>query len=324
VFLLYADASGTPDPQDNSLHYVLTGLCVHEGTWFALNKRIEGLKRRFAFSDDGFELHVKQFAVTIREQDTITDFENMSWTDRRSRVLAIRQQKLDAETASTRRAERRKQYRLTDPFIHLSRRERSSLLENALDLVGAHDGIRLFGEAILKAHPAIVDGQDPVHQAFEQVVSRFDAFLQRRHRWKQERSARPSIDNGLLILDEDYVRESGIHNQFRGIRQGGHPWGTLYHVIDAPFFASSALLCGLQLVDVCCYAVRRYLDKSAVVGSHEERNFLRIFHRFDRDNVGKLHGLRHYVPAGTCSCLICRQRGHAGPLSPVRAITPTG
>ncbi len=310
MFLLYADASGTPEQQDATKHYTLTGLCVHEGTWFALNKRIEGLKRRFSFSNQDFELHVKQFAVTIKEQDAIPDFENMSWTDRRAQVLAIRQQKIDAEADPAQKVERRKKYRLTEPFIHLSRRERSTLLEQTLDLVGAHEGIRLFGEAILKAHPAIVGGQDPVRQAFEQVVTRFDAFLQRRHQWKQQRSPRPSVDNGLLILDEDYSREASIQSQFQAFRQRGHPWGKLYHVIDAPFFASSGLLCGLQLVDVCSYAVRRYLDKKAVVGSHEERNFLRIFHRFDRDNQGKLHGLRHYVPAGTCTCHICHARGH--------------
>jgi hypothetical protein len=311
VFLLYVDASGTPEQQDATRHYVLAGICVHEGTWFALNRRIEGLKRRYRFGTDDFELHAKQFAVSISEQGQIADFENMSWTDRRARVLDIRQQKIDAEPTQEGKAQRRKKYGKTDPFIHLSRRERSQLLEDALDLVGAHEGIRLFAEAVFKAHPGVVGGQiDPVGQAFEQVISRFDAFLQRRHRWKQEKSARPSIDNGLLIFDQDYAKERTLQNEFSGFRQHGHRWGQLFHVIDVPFFAVSEQLCGLQLVDVCSYAVRRYLDTNAVPDSHEERNFLRIFHRFDRDNTGKLHGLRHYVQAGTCNCHICHARGH--------------
>ena len=48
------------------------------------------------------------------------------------------------------------------------------------------------------------------------------------------------MDNGLLILDEDYSKEARIQQQFQGFRQHGHPWGQLRHVIDVPFFASSA------------------------------------------------------------------------------------
>jgi len=226
-------------------------------------------------------------------------------------VLAMRQQRIDTEPSPTRKSELRKKYKKTEPFIHLTRLERSKLLEESLELVGAHDGLRLFGEAVSKAHAGVAGGQiDCVRQAFEQVLSRFDAFLQRRHRWKQQKSLRPPVDNGLLILDRDYSTEARLHNQFKDYRQHGHLWGKLFHVIDVPFFASSAQLGGLQLVDVCAYAVRRYLDTNAVPKSFEERNFLRIFNRFDRDNTGKLHGLRHYVQAGTCNCHICDARGH--------------
>ncbi len=83
------------------------------------------------------------------------------------------------------------------------------------------------------------------------------------------------------------------------------------HVIDVPFFASSAKVGGLQLADVAAYVVRRYVDRGAILGSHEERHFTKIFQRFDRDTLGHLHGLRHYVPANSCICLICSERGHA-------------
>jgi hypothetical protein len=57
-----------------------------------------------------------------------------------------------------------------------------------------------------------------------------------------------------------------------------------------------------------------------VAGSHEERNFNRIVHRFDRGSDGRLHGLRHYVQSGTCSCVICQLRGH-GPEGPTAELT---
>lgn len=249
--------------------------------------------------------------MTIKEQEQIKDFEDLDWSSRREKVLQLRKQKLD-EVSGSDRKEKLKKFKQTDPFIHLTRLERTKLLEDALDLVGEHEGLRLFGEAISKSHPKVLTGQiDPVKQAFEQVVTRFDSFLQRRHSWKLQKSTRPPIDNGLLILDKDYASESSIDKQFRSYRESGHPWGELKHVIDLPFFAASDKLSGLQLVDLCAYAVRRYLDKNAVKDSHEEKNFLRIYHRFDRNGMGKLHGLRHYIPLGTCSCLICMSRGHS-------------
>jgi hypothetical protein len=321
MYLLYADASGTADLSDTSTrHHVLLGLCVHEGTWFALDKRLNGLKSGYCQRGDEFELHAAQFACTIAEQDEVPGFAGMSWTDRRAKVAEIRRAKIAAEPTAAAKKTRADRYKRTEPFIHLTRQERSRLLEDALDLVGAHRGIVLFGEAISKAHPSVVGGHlDPVHQAFEQVVARFDAFLKRTDDWKLQKSPRRTIDNGLLVLDQDYSTEAALVNQFRNYRQRGHPWGKMRHVIDVPFFASSERVCGLQLVDICAYAVRRYLDKNAAAGSHEEKNFRRIFHRFDRDNLGKLHGLRHYIPAGACSCSICQERGHAPAAAPLPA-----
>jgi hypothetical protein len=206
MFLLYLDASGTAEPQDvNTKHFVYIGLCLHEGSWFGLDKRIQALKSRYCYSGtdpDRFELHVKQFAVTIKEQGEIADFENLSWTDRRARVLTVRQQKIDAETTPKDKRARRDRYKETDPFIHLSRRERSRLLEEAVDIIAGHERVRLFGEAVCKAHPQVRGGQvDAVRQAFEQVVGRFDRFLQKIDQRKLQKSPRRSIDHGLLILD---------------------------------------------------------------------------------------------------------------------------
>jgi len=124
-------------------------------------------------------------------------------------------------------------------------------------------------------------------------------------------SPRRVIDYGLLILDQDAATEATIDGLFRHFRKHGHSFGELTHVIDVPFFASSGKVGGLQLADVCSYVVRRYLDTGARSGSHEERQFQKLFPHFDRDTSGKLHGLRHYVRIGDCHCLICQERGHA-------------
>lgn len=315
MYLLYLDASGTPELQDNSKHYVLVGLCMHEADWFSLDERIHKLKRKYCLAESDpaqLEIHVKQFAVTIKEQEEIPDFALMSRADRRSRVLEIRQKKIDNESTHKGRSGRTAKYKDTDPYIHLTRNERSQLLEDAIDIIAGHDGIKLFGEAVSKSHPGMMSGNiNPVKQAFTQVVSRFDKFLQKRSDWVSQGRRDQIIDHGLLMLDRDANTESTIEKLFQDFRENGHPFGYMTHVIDVPFFASSAKVGGLQLADVAAYVVRRYVDRGAILGSHEERHFTKIFQRFDRDTLGHLHGLRHYVPANSCKCLICSERGHA-------------
>ena len=217
MYLLYTDASGTADLSDpNTKHYVLVGLAMHEGTWFALNKRLVHLKMAYCQTGYDFELHAAEFACSIKEQDEIAGFAELSWTDRRATVAALRQSKINAETTASGRQQRRDRYHRTEDFIHLTRLERSKLLEDALDLVGGHKGIVLFGEAIAKSHPSVTANLlDPVHQAFEQLVSRFDAYLRRLDEWKLKKGPRRHIDNGLLVLDQDYSTESAILGQFK-------------------------------------------------------------------------------------------------------------
>ena len=321
MHLLYLDASGTPEKQDHTKHYVLVGLCMHEGSWFGLDKRLKALKHKYAIpgkDPDLLEIHVKQFAATIREQDLIPGFEQMSRLERRARVLEERKNKVDAEPTVEKKRKRREKYKDTAPYIHLTRLERSELLEDAIDLIARDDRIRLFGEAIDKSHPAVMtDSVGPCEQAFTQVVARFDKFLQKKNEWKRQGNPRGrSIDQGLLMLDQDASTQSTVETLFRRFREHGHQFGELTHVIDVPFFGSSAKVGGLQLADVAAYVVRKYLDKGAVQGSHEERHFMKLFQRFDRDTYGHLHGLRHYVRTNSCNCLVCRERGHSVPTSP--------
>jgi hypothetical protein len=149
-------------------------------------------------------------------------------------------------------------------------------------------------------------------QAFTQVIARFDTFLQKKASWKLQKTPRARVDNGLLMHDQDQSTQSVVEPLFKKFRQKGHEFGRIKHVIDVPFFGSSAKVGGLQLADVAAYVLRRYLDRGALARSHEERHFMQIFQKFDRDKFGKLHGLRHYVPAASCHCLICRERGHSG------------
>ena len=304
MFLLYLDASGTSDVGDaDQKHYVLLGLSVHEGNWFALEKRVAALKRRYEFSGVKLELHAKDICCSIGEQALIPDFERLDHAARRAQVLSIREQKLAAKSGRERQR-LRERFRATEHVIHLTRRERSQLYEDVLDLVGSHNEIRLFGEVVDKPHLLRRTGKrSAVGPAFEQVVSRFDQRLQ-----VLDRADSQQVNNGLLVADVD--QHSDLMRDLTNIfRSAGHQWGTLQHVIDTPFFVDSKTVSGIQLADVCAYALRRYVDKDQRAGSHEEKNFMRIFHKFDR--ARKLHGLRHYCEPGTCACAICVERDHA-------------
>jgi len=269
MYILYADASGTPGVGENGDVFALLGICVHEGTWFALEKRVGALKARYSYPQIPFELHAKDFCRAYPEQDKIPDFESLDWDARRRAVLQIREQRLQSIKSPEERREHRQRYRASDPFIHLSRRERSQLFEDALDLVGSHDGIRLFGEVISKSHLLKMSGtRDASQRAFAQLVSRFDAFLTR-----SNGPGYSNNDNGLLMMDREPTIEKMLETTFAGYREHGHPWGRVNHVIEAPLFVDSSKTSAVQTVDLCAYAVRRYVERANQLGSFEEANF---------------------------------------------------
>jgi hypothetical protein len=241
MFLLYLDASGSPGLKDATKNYALVGTAVHEHTWFALNKRLTGLKKKYAFPGEDFELHVLAFNSVIDEQAQIPNFDQQNYADRRKNVESLRFQRLAQANDPTKRRRLKIEFARTHPFIHLTRLERSKLYEDSLDLVGGHKGLVLFGEAIEKKHPGVVAGNvDCVRQAFEQVITRFDAYLKRRASWRALSSPkRVHGDKGLIVMDHDLEKEKDIENQFANYQQQGHPWGQLEYVIDTPFLSQA-------------------------------------------------------------------------------------
>lgn len=89
MYLLYMDASGTPEVIDpNCTTYVLLGLCVHESAWDGLESAVASVRSRYQLPGVPMEIHAKDFCVQIREQEQVPDFENL---DRRTRHAAVKQ-----------------------------------------------------------------------------------------------------------------------------------------------------------------------------------------------------------------------------------------
>lgn len=297
MYLLYLDASGTPSIRDHTNIYALVGICAHEGTWFALERRVTALKKKYQFPGSPFELHAKDFCMRCREQEQIPGFAKLSWEDRRTEVFRLRQTKL-AKYTDDRARRKRKLYRATEPFVHLTRRERGQLLDEVLELVGSHRRLKLFGEAIDKQYLNTQGGR-PVIQAFSQVVSRFDRYLQNVNR-------KGRVNKGLLVMDREPASETRYRELLEKFRSTGHPWGEVKHVLEVPFFVDSELANVVQLVDSCAYVVRRHIETPD--SKIDRYRFEKIFPKFDRAK-NRLHGLRHYCRPHQCDCLVCTERG---------------
>lgn len=295
MYLLYLDASGVPEDRNCST-YVLLGLCVHESAWHDLEAKVAAIRERHELPGLAMEFHAKDLCGWIREQDRIPHFAELSPQARHDAMKAARAA-ADPEKQRKRRA--------TLAVAHLTGQERHTLFAELLDLVGANDDVRLFAEAVNKQ--AAEDSRRLVRDAFAQIVSRFDAYLQFRARGVGER--RRAIDRGMLIFDHEPTYHEMLHREFVQYRVSGHPWGRVEHVIEQPFFVDSASVSAVQLADVCAYAVRRHIENPT--NQHQMANFNRIFHKFDRA-AAKLHGIRHYCKPGSCECRVCQERGHHG------------
>jgi hypothetical protein len=306
MYLLYVDASGTPqvqDPQNNL--YVLLGVCVHEGTWRGLERRVRGLKRQYEQPNFPIELHALDICRQYRLQDTIDGFAEMDRPARRVAYERAVAAKMTAAESGAAKRKIREDARSVQAFTHLTRLERGELYEAGLDLIGSHDGIRLFAEATDKRHFHHVTGEaDSVRWSFAQLISRFDLFLQRANRTSEQ------PQRGIIVMDKEPTNESYLMDVVREFRENGHPYGRLECVIEIPFFVDSHFASGIQLADLASYATRRYIERADRVDSFERQNYLRIHHKFDRAGP-KLHGIRHYCARGSCSCLVCAERGHA-------------
>jgi hypothetical protein len=267
-----------------------------------LTKDVRSAKRPYTLGDvDDFELHAGWMIRPIPGQG-IQGLEGLDRLSRRDAVLAerdrIRREEWSKLSPRQLKKERRA-FRETEPYVHLTRTERSALVDQALTVVGTYSvrghkhPIALFAEAINKER--LPPGADPVDQAFTQVVSRFERFL-------QNQGVRGRGVWGLLVSDEDQHRAKTLTNLLRRFQSQGTQFGEIAQIIEAPFFLDSRSAPGVQVVDLCAYALRRYLEKG------EEARFRLIFDKFYR-TATRLHGLRHYTAPG-CPCIICRERGH--------------
>lgn len=292
MYLCYIDESGTPDIPGNTTHYILAGLAIPVWHWQTCEKDIAKIKS--AYNLDNEEIHVAWMLRKYLGQSRIPNFTELSQRQRRQEMAKYRKQeiyRLQRSNNSKQYKQTKKNFKKTDPYIHLTYDERFDVIKTIATVVSQWRFARIFAECVDKVHfdpsrrPRTVD-----EQAFEQVVSRFEYFL-------RAISNDSSKSYGLLIHDNNETvarRHTALMKRFH---QRGTLWTDIKHIIETPLFVDSALTSMIQIADLVAYSLRRYLEND------ETTLFDLIFERADKRN-GVVVGVRHFT-SNQCQCKIC-------------------
>lgn len=290
TYLCYIDESGTPEVPGTTSHFILAGLAIPIDRWQEADRQITAILNRYDLADG--ELHTAWLVRAYPEQSKIAGFDKMSRESRRSAVSRyragelLRLRKLK-NTKPYHQA--KKNYAKTADYVHLTREERNSLVNEVAACLSQWDFAVLFFEAIDKLHFDPVRTKRSVgDQAFEQVVSRFEQFLARK--------GAPPV-HGLLVHDNNETVANKHTALMRRFHHEGTLWAKINLINETPLFVDSKLTRMVQLADLCSYAVRRFVENGEV------DLFSLVLGRADVvDSV--VVGARHYASMD-CVCRIC-------------------
>ena len=299
MHLCYLDESGTPQLPGNTSHYVLAGISIPIWHWNTCDRDITKIKNNYSLG--GAEIHTAWVLRKYIEQDKIMGFKDLPLPQRRSNVESLRK----AELLRLQRSKNRnhyhrtkKGYRITSPYIHLTYSERQDFIREIAICVANWGFARLFAECIDKIHfdpqraPQSVD-----EQAFEQVVSRFEHYLQ------LIGSGAATKPFGLLIHDNNETVSKKLTRLMKQFHQAGTFWTSINNIIETPLFVDSQLTSMVQIADLCSYSLRRYLE------NNENELFDLVFERADKKDETVV-GIRHFTKRG-CTCRICQAHNPA-------------
>lgn len=292
MYLCYVDESGVPEIPGNSSHFVLAGLAIPVERWREADSRIAAVMDRYALNS--VELHTAWMLRKYIEQSQIDRFESLSYEQRRSEVIRFRTAevyRIRSLGDSKRNSDLKKNYKKTEPYVHLTLGERQHVVQEIAETVGRWNWARLFAECIDKAHFDPLRTQRSVgEQAFEQLISRFEQFLQKTEPAHQQ-------NFGLIIHDNNQTISAKHTQLMRQFHAQGTFWTHVTRIMETPLFVGSELTRMVQIADMCSYALRRYIE------NRETSLFEPLFQRADRIRQTVV-GVRHFT-APTCGCQIC-------------------
>lgn len=297
MYLCYIDESGTPDIPGNTSHFILAALSLPVWHWRDADREISAIKRRYGLEEA--EIHTAWLLRNYLEQSRINNFNALN---RKQRSLEVRRYRnnnlLQLQNSNNSRAYRqtKKNYAKTKAYTHLTLEERQDFVAQIADCVSNWGFARLFAECIDKLHFDHQRPQSPVdEQAFEQVISRFEQFLQNTDDSNGQRNY------GLVVHDDNDTVKRKHTQLMRDFHRKGTLWTKIERTIETPLFVDSQLTSMVQIADLCGYSLRRFVENGDSV------LFDKIYARADRFR-DKVVGVRHFTDGG-CECAICK--GHA-------------
>lgn len=293
MYLCYIDESGVSSIPGNTSHFVLAGISIPVLLWSKADGAITAALKKYGLEHE--ELHTAWLLRPYPEQIKVPDFEKLNWKDRRSAVEQERTKellRLQKAGKSKPYQQAKKNYKHSQPYIHLTMAERRMLVNDIAKMVAKWDYAKLFAECIDKTHFDPSKTKQTVdEQAFEQVISRFEQYLV-----NTSPKAGPK-HHGLIVHDNNQTIAHKHTTLMRHYQREGTFFTDIKRIVETPLFVDSSLTRMVQVADLCCYALRRYLENK------ETGLFEHVFIRADR--VGKrVLGVRHFSDP-TCSCIIC-------------------
>ena len=295
VYFCYVDESGTPQIPGNTSHYILCGISIPVKDWKKCDSAINKIKVKYGLSDS--EIHTGWIMRSYLEQTKIPGFETLSFNDRRSEVIKQRKAEIfrvKKTNNSKALKQLKKNYKQTEAYIHLTYDERIAFIREIADQIGSWKHARIFAECIDKVFfdptKSKLSTED---QAFEQVISRFEHYME---------NVSHSEDHtyGLLIHDNNETVSMKHTELMKRFHKQGTLWTSIKHIIETPLYVNSELTGMVQIADLCSVALRRFFE------NQETDIFDRIKPRFD-SHRGKMVGVRHFTEP-TCTCEICSSR----------------
>jgi hypothetical protein len=304
MHICYLDESGNPQNNPGTTPYfVLLGMAIAATDWRQKDAEITRILNAHNLYG---EMHTAWMARPYAEQERIPGFAALNPGDRRAAVQQERKKDLGAASLRGDKAVRtlKRNFQKTEAYTHLTFAERVAILQATADAIGGWGDMVLFADAQQKA--ANVGAEERIlDNAFEQVVTRFHHYMERKQ-----------VDLGMLVQDQNQTAALRLTHLARRYHAGGTRYIEVPRLVETPLFVDSRLTSMVQLADLAAYALRRYFENG-------ETDLLdRLYSRFDRDERGRLVGIRHYTGKQACNCRICVDHGRGVP-RPRRFHLPT-
>ena len=292
MHILYVDESGIEDLSSGTSHFVLLGVAIPSEQWKSLDSALGDLKATYDLRDA--EIHTAWMHRRYSEQESIADFDALSRPERRSATeLAVKRRAggVGILGSANKVKAYRRESRAIAPYLHLTRAERIACLEELAREIASRRDVRIFADAISK--PDFKTGHStPYEMAFEQVLTRFQAYLE------------VSGSTGIVVHDNNATAAPRLTKLARKYHASGTFYRKITNIVETPLFVDSSLTSMIQIADLCAFSLRRLLENG-------EDGLWNIVETCADRQGNTCVGVRHYTGRRSCNCRICRAHGRS-------------